>query len=62
MSTRSSNERAGANTRDAHGQTDAPPGPTLAVAYATALFAMPAVMIALIWLDRWSAVAAAFAR
>ncbi|HEY1752730.1 MAG TPA: NADH-quinone oxidoreductase subunit NuoN [Caulobacteraceae bacterium] len=46
----------------APGPTEAPPGPTVAVAYATALFAFPAVMAALIFLDRWSAIAAAFAR
>ena len=38
------------------------PGPTVALAYATALFALPVVMAALIWLDPWSATAAAFAR
>jgi NADH-quinone oxidoreductase subunit N len=38
------------------------PGPTVAIAYATALFAMPVVLVALIWLDPWSATAAAFAR
>jgi len=46
----------------APGPTEAPPGPTVAIVYATALFAMPVVMVALIWLDRWSQVAAAFAR
>ena len=44
------------------GSIEPSPGPTVAIAYVTALFALPVVMIALIWLDRWSAVAAAFAR
>ena len=38
------------------------PGPTVAIAYASALFALPVVLVALIWLDPWSATAAAFAR
>jgi NADH-quinone oxidoreductase subunit N len=46
----------------APGPTEAPAGPTVAVAYATALFAFPAVVVALVFLDRWSALAAAFAR
>ena len=44
------------------GRIEPSPGPTVAIAYVTALFALPVVMVALIWLDRWSAVAAAFAR
>ena len=35
----------------APGATDAPAGGATAIAYATALFALPAVMIAMIWLD-----------
>jgi NADH-quinone oxidoreductase subunit N len=44
------------------GAIEPSPGPTVAIAYATALFALPVVMAALIWLDPWSATAAAFAR
>ena len=44
------------------GAIEPSPGPTVAIAYATALFALPAVMAALIWLDPWSATAAAFVR
>jgi NADH-quinone oxidoreductase subunit N len=44
------------------GRLEPSPGPTVAIAYATALFALPVVLIALIWLDPWSATAAAFAR
>jgi NADH-quinone oxidoreductase subunit N len=42
-------------------QTDAPPGGAVAVTYAAALFAFPAVMAALIWIDPLSLTAAAFA-
>jgi NADH-quinone oxidoreductase subunit N len=43
-------------------QTDAPSGGAVAVAYAAALFAFPAVMAALIYIDPLSLTAAAFAR
>jgi NADH-quinone oxidoreductase subunit N len=43
----------------APGQTDAPPAEAVAVSYASALFAFPAVMIALIALDPWARAAAA---
>jgi NADH-quinone oxidoreductase subunit N len=41
-------------------QTDKPAGGAVAIAYTTALFACPAVMAALIWLDPLSLAAAAF--
>jgi NADH-quinone oxidoreductase subunit N len=44
----------------APGQTDKPAGGALAIAYASALFAFPVVLAALIWLDPLSLAAAAF--
>jgi NADH-quinone oxidoreductase subunit N len=44
------------------GPTETPAGGATAITYATAFFAFPAVMAALIVLDRLSSVAAAFAR
>jgi NADH-quinone oxidoreductase subunit N len=46
----------------APGQTDAPAGGAVAVAYVAALFAFPAVWFALFWIDRYSLLASVFAR
>jgi NADH-quinone oxidoreductase subunit N len=43
----------------APGETDAPPGEAVAVTYASALFAFPAVMVALVALYPWARTAAA---